>query len=164
MKKILNGVVNYNGKPGRIQATITDVNGYISITGEIKPYRCKTVHACGCLHDEIYKAFPALRPFLWLHLVNLDGSVPFEVENSLFYLANNENEKALNMLHCTPAELSELSALVTFGLHHQKLSWGMYYTVSEDGQKVYARTLAKLNLQSRRLNAIKDFYGVLNSL
>lgn len=167
MKKILNSMVDYNGKPAKIKCTIEDINGYISITGEITPYRCRTPHCCGCIHDEIYKAFPALRPFLWLHLVNLDGSVSYEVENSLYMLANDDETAAQKMLHCTDDEIRELSALVRYGLQRSRTWWSYkdkkpgYEIKGADSRKVYTNYLNKLGLVRRRLNAIKDFYGVL---
>ena len=166
MKKILKGKVIYYGQPARITAKITDVDGYISITGEIIPYRCKTVHCCGCLHDYIVEAFQGLRPFIWLHLVNLDGSVMHEVENSLYMLANDDIEAAKVMLHATDAEIQDLYNLVYYGLHREKTWWGYKdnktgYHVKGDGVRVYAAQLAKLNLKERRLRAIDEFYKYL---
>ena len=164
MKKILNGVVNYNGKPARIAAKITDVSGYVSITAEIIPYRCKTVHVCGCLHNEICEAFPQLRPFMWLHMVHTDGSIGNEGADGLHYLVNGYEAAARRLLCCcSDREFMELSALVRYGLHKSKTAWGSY-TVDGDGLKIYEKLLNSYNLPARRLNAIKDFYGVLAGL
>ena len=163
MKKILRSTVNYYGKPARIAATVTDERGYISITADLIPYRCKTVHACGCMHDEIYRAFPKLRPFMWLHLVNVDGSVTYEIENSLYHFANGDDQAAGRVLGCcSDKEINDLSALVNFGLHKSK-KFG-FYSVDADGRQVYENAVNKLNLRARRLHALKDLYGVLSSL
>lgn len=163
MKKILRSTVNYYGKPARIAATVTDERGYISITADLIPYRCKTVHACGCMHDEIYRAFPKLRPFIWLHLVNVDGSVTYEIENSLYHFANGDDQAAGRVLGCcSDKEINDLSALVNFGLHKTK-KFG-FYSVDGDGRQVYENAVNKLNLRARRLHALKDLYGVLSSL
>ena len=57
MKKVLSTKYMYEGKQARITCIIEDINGYISITGAITPYRCRSAHVCGCIHDEIIKAF-----------------------------------------------------------------------------------------------------------
>lgn len=170
MKKSFNSKVYYNGKPARITATVTDENGYISITGEIIPYRCKTVHAAGCLHEYIYMAFPKLRPFIWLHLVNLDGTIMYEVENSLYMLANDDVTAAQSVLGCSDDEIDKLYNLVRFGLHRSKTSWGYrdhltgYQISDENSVQTYTAALNKLGLRSRRLHAINDLYGVLSAM
>lgn len=168
MKKIFNATMNYNGKPARIACTVTDKDGYISITGELTPYRCRTPHVCGCIHEEISKAFPKLRPFLWLHCVNLDGSVTYEIENSLYMIANDDEKAAQSVLHCTDDEILELSALVHNGLHRSPTWWGYkdnrqgYEVKGEDSRRVYAEKLESFNLRARRLQAIGDFYEFLS--
>jgi hypothetical protein len=53
---------------------------YFSVTGETK-------HSCGCLHDEILKSRPDLKPLVDLHLSDLDG-VPMHAEaNGWYWLA-----------------------------------------------------------------------------
>lgn len=168
MKKTLKGVTNYCGKPARITCKITDERGYISITGELTPYRCRTPYVCGCMHNEIVKVFPELRPFIWLHLVNIsDGSVSREIASSLFMLANDDEKAAQNMLHCTDNELRELSALVHYGLHRSH-AWYRYdndkkaYEVNgADSVRIYTARLESFGLRARRLQAIKEFYKVL---
>lgn len=167
MKKVFNSTTTYNGKPARIACTVTDKDGYISITGELTPYRCRTPHVAGCCHDEISKAFPKLRPFLWLHLVNLDGSVMHELENSLYMIANDDEKAAQSVLHCTDDEINELSALVHNGLHRSPTWWSYkdgqkgYEIKGEDSRKIYADHLAALHLQERRRAALADFYAML---
>lgn len=170
MKKILNGTTKYNGKPARIKATITDENGYISITGEITPHRCRKPHAFGCVHEEIAKAFPKLQPFMWLHLVNLDGSVMHEVANTLYFLANDDTEAAQKHLHCTDEEILRLSAFVRYGLHREKTVFNYgetgkkAYHVTGDGVQLFERELKKYGFTAKRKAAIIKFYRLLNTL
>lgn len=162
MKKFLNGTVRYNGKPARIIAKITDERGYISITADLIPYRCKTVHACGCLHDEIIRAFPKLRPYIWLHLYNLDGTKSYQVENSLYHLFNNDIDGARNELNCTDQEIRDLAALAEFGLHKTRKSYG--YTYDKNALSVYENAVNKLNLVRRHKAQINRFYKLLADL
>lgn len=170
MKKILNGKTLYYGKPARIKATITDENGYISITGELTPYRCRTAHVFGCIHEEIEKAFPALKPYIWLHLVNLDGSVMHEIANTLYFLANDDTKAAQKHLHCTDDEILRLSAFVRYGLHREKTVYNYgetgekAYHITGDGVQLFEKELKKYNFASRRKAAINNFYNVLNTL
>lgn len=171
MKKVLFGTVDYCGKPAKIKCYITDNDGYLSITADIIPYRCRTPHCCGCCHDEIQKAFPELKPFIWLHLVDVkDGSVMHEVANSLYMLANDDEKAAQSVLNCTDEEIRELSALVHYGLTRTKTWWGYkdkkpgYEIKGEDNRRVYENALNKLNLRARRLNALNDLYSVLSRM
>lgn len=163
MKKVLKGKVNYCGKPGRITCTITDENGYISITGGIIPYRCKTEHAGGCIHEYICKAFPKLKKYIGLHLCGLDGKPMHYVANSLYFFMNNEPENAKNTLRfCTESELKELQNLVLYGLHRTKRSYG--YTYDENTLNVYTKALEKYNIPERAKESIKEFYAFLDTL
>lgn len=167
INKTLQAVTTYEGKPARIACTVTNKNGYISITGELIPYRCRTPHHCGCIHEEIIKTFPKLRPFLWLHLTNDDGSRIHEVENSLYMIANDDEEAAQILLHCTDNEIRELSALVHNGLHRSPTPWNYkgckgYEIKGEDSRRIYAAKLESFNLRARRLKAINELYNVLS--
>ena len=166
MKKIINGKTDYCGKTARIYCTITDNDGYISITGDVIPYRCKTAHLMGCIHDEIAKAFPKLKKYLWLHLVKLDGSVIYEVENTLFNLINGNIEAAKNCLGCaTDEELQKLDSLATYGIHKKTNHGcdGVWFSASKDGEELFAKEVEKLGLKQRRLAAIKEFYAFLEN-
>lgn len=164
MKKILNGYISYKtpGRKDRITCVITNENGYISITGEIKPYRCKNTYACGYLHKEIAEAFPRLRPYLWLHLYNMDGTQTFEIENSLFYLLNGEDEAARNCLNCSDGEFAALKSLVTYGLHKTRKSYGYIY--NENTLAVYAAAVKKYNIQERHKMAVNEFLKFVDTL
>lgn len=163
MKKVLKGTTEYCGAPARITCIVTDENGYISITGEIIPYRCRTVHACGCLHDEICKAFPKLRKYIGLHLCGINGEYPHYIANSLYFFMNNEPENAKNTLRfCTESELKELQNLVLDGLHRTKKSYG--YTYNENTLHVYTKALEKYNIPERAKESIKEFYTFLDTL
>ncbi len=161
MKKVIRRKYNYCGKPARIVCKITDKDGYISITGEVTPYRCRTPHLCGCIHGEIAKAFPKIEKYLWLHLVNLDGSVMYEAENTLYHLINDNVNAARLTLGCaTEEELRELDALATYGIHktrHKSFKGSDWFTADNDGKELFKKAVDKLNLKSRRLAAISDF-------
>lgn len=162
MKKILNGSYIEHGKRNRVTCTITDERGYISITGEVTPYRCRTPHICGCVHDHIAKAFPQLRPYLHLHLTNKDGSRAFWCENALYYLANNDTPAARYCLNCTDAEMRELDALVRYGLHKEHHSWG--YNVEGQGKELFAKAVANMGLQERNKQAYNNFLSFCETL
>ena len=164
MKKTLSGHVDYCGSRSRIKCTITDENGYISITGEITPYRCRTPHCFGCIHDEIAEAFPKLKPWLWLHLKNPDGSESWWLENALYHLANGNEETAQNILHCSDAEMLELSALVRYGLHKHYSELFKHYSCDEDAQRVFNNYVAKMGLQQNIANAYNNFIEFVNTL
>jgi hypothetical protein len=62
-------------------------NGHNSfaITGEIRLPGRNDIEAGGCLHDEIAKYFPELRPFLKYHLMSSDEPMHY-VANTLYWL------------------------------------------------------------------------------
>lgn len=162
MKKILNGSYIEHGKRNRVTCTITDERGYISITGEVTPYRCRTPHICGCVHDYIAKAFPQLRPWLSLHLTNADGSQSWWYENALYHLANNDTDAAQACLKCTDAEIRELDALVRYGLHKEHHSWG--YNVEGQGKELFAKAVANMGIQERNKQAYDNFLAFCETL
>lgn len=61
-------------------------NGHnsFSITGEIYIPRRNDCEACGCLHEEIAKAFPELAPYIKWHLTGSDGPMHY-IENTLYW-------------------------------------------------------------------------------
>lgn len=169
MKKVIWGKCQYNGKPARIYCTLRDTDGYISITGGIIPYRCRTEYCCGCIHAEISKAFPKLRKYLWLHLIPKDGGVN-PIENTLYALANDNENEARMYLHCTEEELREISAFARYGLCRRK-AWYSYsekkqiYTIDgKDSKRIFADFLKKFKFEERRKQAIKEFYEFVDTL
>lgn len=66
---------------------------HFAVTGDIyhKATRTRTgdgTRACGCLHDEAEKAWPAIRPIIALHLCNADDGAPgYATENGYYWLA-----------------------------------------------------------------------------
>lgn len=77
MKKIIKTTASDNFP---FTITIQTDRNYFSITAD--GYR-----RCGCLHDEILELNPALKPFVDLHLSDLDG-VPMHAEaNGWYWLA-----------------------------------------------------------------------------
>lgn len=166
MFKRLHTTFNYNGKTANIYCEITDKDGYISITGEIIPYGCRRPQVFGCIHEELAEAFPKLRPYLWLHLVNLDGSLMHEVANSLYMLANDDVKSAQDMLNCTDEEIADLHSLVRNGLHRTRTWWSYnddkqkgWHISDKDSIAIYTKELEKFGLRARRRKAIAEFYS-----
>lgn len=61
---------------------------YFSVTGEIGTYaqhRNGNVQACGCLHEEILRAWPELAPIVALHLSDEDGVPMHALENARYW-------------------------------------------------------------------------------
>ena len=76
------------GYTGQIKATVTTERGYFSITAEIgTPNQLKSgnFQAGGCLHEDIAKKFPKLRPLIPLHLSNVETGAPMHAEENGFY-------------------------------------------------------------------------------
>src|SRR5215472_1957083 len=61
-------------------------NGHntFSITGEIYIPGRRDCESCGCLHEEIAKAFPELAPFIKWHLFSTDGPMHY-VANTVYF-------------------------------------------------------------------------------
>lgn len=73
-------------------------NGHntFAITGEVvdpSVKRDRGIVACGCLHDEIAKAFPELAPLIRWHLVSTDGPMHY-VANTV-YMAGDRDHRGL---------------------------------------------------------------------
>lgn len=83
--------ITYDGKPARIKATVRYEddcgNGHNSfaITGDItlKAGPRRDVMG-GCIHDEIAKYFPELKPFIKWHFMSSDGPMHY-LANSLYH-------------------------------------------------------------------------------
>jgi hypothetical protein len=63
---------------------------YFSITGDIhsrESFSNGSFICGGCVHDEILEVAPELKPFVDLHLSNLDGVPMHAVENGFYWLA-----------------------------------------------------------------------------
>ena len=58
---------------------------YFSITGEIYVPGEDDIRAGGCIHDEILKAWPGLRPLVALHLCDVRGVPMHGVENAWYW-------------------------------------------------------------------------------
>ena len=72
-------------------------NGHqdFSITGTLweagKPRTEGNIITCGCIHDEILKAFPEFLPFVKLHLCDYDGVPMHALANMRFHMFNGFN-------------------------------------------------------------------------
>lgn len=130
-------------------AVVTDERGYLAITGEVIPPRCKTPQACGCCHDKIAEAFPMLRKLLPFHLADLkSGFSSYAIENSCHCLLNGERDVAQSLLHATDAEMQELEALCTYGLCVTR--WcNSFNQITGQSKEVYANTIHKMGIPQR---------------
>ena len=167
MKKKIQGTCEWWGKPARVICTITDERGYISITADIIPYRCRTPHCCGCCHNEVAKAFPKLRKFLWLHLKSTKTFTDdYYIENTLYHLMNGNIAHVQETLHLTDAEMFEICAFVNYGLHKipHKGYDGVYYTASDNTKEVFAKGIEKYNIPQRCKDAVQEFYKFVETL
>lgn len=67
-------------------------NGHNSfaITGEIwRQGNQRDCESCGCIHDEIAKHFPELKPYLKWHLMNSDGPMHY-VANTIYHVSDTD--------------------------------------------------------------------------
>lgn len=75
---------------GFIRISVSTEKKYFSITADLcidQRFSDGGIFACGCLHDEILEVAPELKPFVDLHLSDLDG-VPTHAEaNGWYWLA-----------------------------------------------------------------------------
>jgi len=72
-----------------INVKITDEDGYFSITGDIVV--SESCDRCGCIHDEIKKHFPELKPFIKWHLFNKDTGPIHYIANTLYFSRDRED-------------------------------------------------------------------------
>lgn len=87
------------GKGATISATVRfddeHKNGHntFAITGEIrdpKERRDNGIVACGCLHEEIAKAFPELAPLIKWHLTSADGPLHY-IANTIYHAGDRDH-------------------------------------------------------------------------
>ena len=92
-------VINYYGTHAllTVDANIMGYKGgraHFVVTGTIwkatragkKDKRCNDCIACGCLHDEIIKAFPQLANLVTLHGADMDGVPSYAVEDGWYFI------------------------------------------------------------------------------
>ncbi|MER8924301.1 hypothetical protein [Mesorhizobium sp. M0859] len=88
-------------------------NGHstFSITAEVRDpalRRDSGIVACGCLHDEIAKAFPELAPLIRWHLVSTDGPMHY-IANTVYHASNRDHNGKLQ------GEVSQTETVLRFG-------------------------------------------------
>ncbi len=68
---------------------IGDQKPYFTVTGELYHGRVKTrePETCGCIHEEILKAFPGMADIIALHLSDIDGIPMHAAANGYYWLA-----------------------------------------------------------------------------
>lgn len=90
-------IFSRNGEKFRIRAEyglrkLGNQAPYFSITGEINRQARNgrwVEDSCGCLHDEIAKFFPKLKPLIKWHLTSTDGPMHY-LANSKYWLGFGE--------------------------------------------------------------------------
>ena len=163
MKKILRSTFLLYGQRARIICVIQDIDGYISITGSVFPYKCKTAHFCGCCHEYIVKAFPKLKKYINLHLNDCKTALPMHCySNALYHLMNGKPEYTKDSLQLTDRELLELQALVNYGLH-KSYKYGIW-CCDQQAQDLFANTCRKMGIEDRLRKQMADFYDYVNTL
>lgn len=81
---------------------------YFSITADEEymtryGWRCS---ACGCMHDEIIKAFPSLKRLIPFHLSNQDGLPMHYESNARYWWQQKEYEKVCDHLRMSPSNIN----------------------------------------------------------
>ncbi|NLV87588.1 MAG: hypothetical protein GX025_10310 [Clostridiales bacterium] len=76
----------HNNKP-KVEAYISTEPNYFSITGTV--FNKKDWETSGCIHDQIMEYFPELELLIDLHLNYLDGKPIYFIENSMYFIKNN---------------------------------------------------------------------------
>lgn len=152
----------------RVKVEISTKDRYVSICGEVYRKHARKPWRMGQCVDEIKEAFPELKPFMWLHLCDIDTGLPCHAEaNSLYWFLNDKPEFSKEMLHLSEEETEKLYSLCRFGIHHRVIHSEFmedWTTCGEDGQKTYHNAFAALHIPNRVINAYKDFIGVVNQL
>ena len=163
MKKILHGTFLLDGETARINRTIRDVDGYVSITAEIYPYRCGTPRIAGCCHEYIVKAFPKLKKYINLHLNDCETALPMHCySNALYWIVNGQSEHAKESLQLTDRELMELQALAEYGLHKKHNSWGI--SCDKQAEEIFANECRKMGVETRLRKQMDEFYKYVETL
>lgn len=75
------------GKGRRILVTARTSDGYFSVTAEIGKPGARDCDMCGCLHAEIMKYFPKLKPLVDLHLSDSETGIPMHAKANGWYWA-----------------------------------------------------------------------------
>lgn len=86
---------------------------YFSVTAEIREPRRHDISAGGCMHNDIAKYWPELRPIIALHLSDEYGVPMHAVANGLYHLGYGEYSKwdpkiAASHFRTTEKEVGEL--------------------------------------------------------
>lgn len=78
-------------KNGHIDFAITAMAWY-------KSNKTTECDCCGCMHDEILKIRPDLKPFIDLHLCDRKGVPMYAIENGFYYLKEGKTDVLYNHL------------------------------------------------------------------
>ncbi|UVK46769.1 hypothetical protein BPNPMPFG_002477 [Mesorhizobium sp. AR07] len=145
-------------------------NGHatFAITAEIRDpavIRDRGIVACGCLHDDIAKAFPELAPLIRWHLVSTDGPMHY-IANTVYMAGDRDHyglragEKRPLINGRTKRPMWELVAINSLGVAISTTPTGLEYQGAEivplyilekswDGENAPATPLLKWQRQMR---------------
>lgn len=77
---------SFGRKKAFLEITVETTRGYFSVTGHLySPGHKPHPFACGCLHDEIAKISPNLKPLIALHLSDVETGEPSYAEENGWY-------------------------------------------------------------------------------
>lgn len=75
----------------------------------------------GCCHEEIAKHFPTYKPFIALHLCDMNGAPMHCISNMAFHMLDSHPEHTQSSSRCTDSELEGLKLMLD-GITSQKIA------------------------------------------
>ncbi len=64
---------------------------------------------CGCIHDELLRAFPQMREFIAMHLSDYPSGLPMHAKaNAAYHSKCGDDDQAATLLRCKVSDLPEV--------------------------------------------------------
>lgn len=100
-----------------------DQSPYFSVTASIQEPRARDTAAGGCLHDDVARHWPELRPIIALHLSDEWGTPMYAAVNGLYHLGYGpfgtwKQDVAASHFRITETEAAELRERIASGSGH----------------------------------------------